>query len=331
MRRLLAVLLLAAPLGGCALQPPSTRSASVRDVPLQARIVPEFGSMNREISFTLNRPAHVALFEIVPGRGVGLMYPRFGSDRDPLPPGFHRPLFGLRDFRWAYQAATVRSPWNVPRYYYLVASEWPLNTQRFAGGPTALRAELGLHRFASYNPYSLVDHLDQLIAPDVQGEWTSDLYVVWPEPPREGPASRQVAVRCPDGRTVVVPLVYIHLACPNADRNQTAAARRGEEDEEQNGSVERPTRKRPEVPRPRTAPEAESEVRSAQPAMERPEPTRPEHPAGRREARPSPRTEPAGHPRPSPRTEPRTERAEPRPSPQVEPRVAPPAREADPA
>ena len=342
MRRFLAVLLLAAPLGGCALQPPSTTAASVRNVPLQARIVPDIGGRNGGIAFTLNRPAHVALFEIIPGQGVGLMYPRFGSERDVLASGFHRPLFGFGDFRWAYQQTPVYRSWSVPRYYYLVASEWPLNTDRFASGPTAMRAELGLNRFASYNPYSLVDHLDQLIAPDVQGEWTSDLYVVWPEPPGGDPANRHVAVRCPDGRTVLVPLHYIVLACPNADRNQTAPAQRGEEEEaeEENGNVERPTRKRPEVPRPRTAPEADSEVRPAQPAVERAEPTRPERPAGRGEDRPSPRVEPAGDPRPSPRTEPRTEpgteprteRAEPRPpSPQLEPRVVPRAREADPA
>jgi hypothetical protein len=323
MRRLLTALLLAAPLGGCALQPGPRSGRAIRDVPLQARIVPDFGGRQQGLAFTLNRPAHVALFEIIPGRGVGLMYPSLGRESDPLPSGFHRSILGAQNVRWAYQQGLAPSSRTQPRYYYLVASEWPLNTDRFVGSPAALRSALGL-RFASYSPSNVLEEIDRVIAPGVQGEWTSDVYVVWPYPPVNDPVARQVVVRCPDGRAVLVPLRYVALACPNVDRSGTRPAVAGEDREGKPG-VERPERKRPEGRRPVPAPAGTGELRPERPAhgqpsrpdRERPRPDRPQSPS---EPRTAPQSEPSSEPRSTPRVEPRSE-----PSPRSEPRPERPA------
>jgi hypothetical protein len=177
-----------------------------------------------------------------------------------------------------------------------------------------------MHRFASQNPYALLDELDALIAPGgAAGEWTSDLYVAWPDPPRvDDRVSRQVVVTCPDGRSVLIPIEYAALACPTDQRRQAAPPQAGDGEKEKEEVVERPTRKRPESAQPggrRAEPgEAAPAPRPAETHPERPERTRvrPETDAqAEREAR---RARPE-EPRTSPRAEPAPARPEPSPPP----------------
>lgn len=79
--RALATLGLLALLSGCALRstPHHDYSSAYDGTPLRARIVDVTG----RLLVSTNRPAHVAVFEIVPGRGVGLLYPAYTSEDSP--------------------------------------------------------------------------------------------------------------------------------------------------------------------------------------------------------------------------------------------------------
>lgn len=323
MRRPLAVLAVSLLLAACAGRagPPSGTSPGSR--PLHARILPGHDGL----AFSLNRPAHVAVFEVVPGRGVGLVYPSYPAQGEMLSSGFHRPLLSGSQFRWAYLSTPV-SP-NQSRYLYLVASERPLDIDAFVHSPTALRSTLGVRRFAAWNPHALLDELDSLVVPaSLPGDWTSDLYAIWPEPPRaRDPFDQLIVLTCESGRRVAVPLRFATFACPNDTRDRVKGTPRVTEPGDEEGdsaTFDVPSRRRPE---PKTsepdAPEAEpSRIRPTDPNVDPvPEPVRvePRRPAEPRETpRPARSVEPRGESRrpaaPAVRDEPR------RNPPRIEPR-----------
>lgn len=312
MRTLLTSLALAATLTACASAggagapglPSADRGRSserweyARQRPLDAHIIP---TSHSGLSFSLSRPAHVAVFEVVPGQGVGLVYPSYGGQRELLGAGYHNPLLGgTDDFRWAYRDATPYTRLPQPRYIYLIASERPLDVGEFVRNPTALRSTFGLSRFASWNAHQTLDDLDALVVRGVGPEqWTSDLYVIWPET-RQGNsyAQQQVVIRCSDGRAVLVPLRYAALACPNDTRSRAQPAAGDSTGDLDDG---KPTVRR------RRPPAGEVEKGSdgdAADAARNPREVRPNRPETRREEprRVEPRTEPR---RVEPRSEPR--------------------------
>lgn len=317
MRRPLAVLAVSLLLAACAGRAGPPSGASPESRPLHARILPGHDGL----AFSLNRPAHVAVFEVVPGRGVGLVYPSYPAQDEMLSSGFHRPLLSGSQFRWAYLSTPV-SP-NQPRYLYLVASERPLDIDAFVHSPTALRSTLGVRRFAAWDPYALLDELDALVVPaSLPADWTSDLYAIWPEPPRgRDPFDQLIVLTCENGRRVAVPLRFATFACPNDTRdrvNGTPQVREPGDEDGDSAAFDVPSRRRPEPEATEpNAPEAEpSRIRPTDPRVEpRPEPVRPEprRPAEPREIpRPARPAEPRGEPRRDPsRIEPRDTRSEP--------------------
>ena len=83
MRALLTTAALAATLAACATRPASVVSAPQPDVdvPLSARLFPpQYG----QLAVGLNKPAFVAIFEVVPGRGASLVYPTGGTGFTPV-------------------------------------------------------------------------------------------------------------------------------------------------------------------------------------------------------------------------------------------------------
>ncbi|HEV2131196.1 MAG TPA: hypothetical protein VGR27_08835 [Longimicrobiaceae bacterium] len=363
MRAFLTPLALLLTFSACAALPAPPRQASPM-APLRAWISPpgSFGTLG----FYINRPAHVAVFEIVPGQGIGMVYPSYGyghgARETHLAAGMHTVFTGGSSFRWAYQSALGGYGYRSaqPRFYYLVASEAPLRISSFVASPMALRSTIGWQNFTAWNPYSAMEELTRLILPmQGYGEWTTDLYVDWPEPQmRQMP--QYVVVTCRDGRQLMVPVGYGFTSCPG-DR---VAALPPTETGEPEGEVQTPTRRRPEPTAgdrragdsPRWRPDP-ADAQSADPAPRRREPTearrereevrerpartreaeeRRAEPRGReaRESEPRSETRPAPPPRSQePRAEPRSApppRSEPRsePSPRSEPRSEPrPARE----
>ncbi len=264
MRKILALLLLV-PLASCALNSTPARTA-VHDAPLTAGIFPLGG----QISFNISRPAYVAIFEVVPGRGVGLMYPSVAIQDRQLTAGFHQPFFGLSDFRWGYlPALPVYNLVEGPRILYMVASERPLDLDRLIQYPTALRSELGLARFASHQPFSTIDDLDAMLLGGLPPtQYATDYYVIWPERQYRSVAGldRSVFVVCRSGRSVTVPVRYAYLACLDGDLQSRPRIAVSEPGAKQPPEVQKPVAARPD--RPELGDEG-SEVRRERPSTPR--------------------------------------------------------------
>lgn len=326
MRAMLPILALVLSTSACALPYSSgTYSPEGRNYqPLRARIV-----THDNLAVRLNRPAYVAVFEILPGRGVGLVYPTAGQADGFMSGGFI-PLWRPSNF---YQASYLPDAFGytaqAPRYLLLIASDEPLRVERFARSPMALRSTLGFQRFASWNPYSLMDDLAEAVLPAMvdDNSWTSDVYVQWPEPRAlRDSRTRLVAVRCSNGRIFYAPLEYLtegSQACPVAVTRSDTTAR----------ADTAAIRKLPERPRiqPRRGDAVESRERVIRARLqERPQGERPDRPArdedARRRVGPRPevsrperpeRSEPRSAPRPEREVRPAGERPE-RPAPEPE-------------
>jgi hypothetical protein len=309
--------------------------------PLEARILNADGRIN----IWTSRPAYVAVFEIVPGQGVGLLYPAYSEERSYVHGGMQSLwITGSRSY-YSYFLASQGASRDMPRYLYLIASETPLRLSRFVRSPGALRNSLGFNRFAAFNPYSVMEDLDALVVPTAANtQWTSDVFAIWPEQRYEGGLADfdWIRVRCQDGRIIEGPSYYVFSACARPDQRQAPPATANRPDTTSTGagdSIRTPTRRRPE-PEGRSAGEDEPVQRVApdraiierMPVVERireadsePERARPE-PAERIRAEPRIEREEPRVERPAP--EPRIERVpEPRVERVPEPRVERPAPE----
>jgi hypothetical protein len=208
MKALPVVVALVAALSACALPAGSGPATSNSYQPLRAYInPPEFGGLG----FQVNRPAYVAMFEVVPGQGAAQVYPSIGSGPMSGYATVGRAHIGTRRVaaRDLYLPAHSQSRLQEPRYYLLIASESPLNLEPFGSFGMGLRSSLGVH-FASYNPYHTMERLAETVLPTMQydGSWTTDLYVHWPEAISATPADRHVLLSC-NGYRVYVRIEYL--------------------------------------------------------------------------------------------------------------------------
>lgn len=207
MKSLLASLTLLASLSACyALPDPSVQPDRWYE-PLRAHFIP--GGSGGSMGFQVNRPAYAAVFEIVPGAGASLLYPGWGSGglSGRVFAGYNSLSNARAMNREQYHLAG--GAWrSSPRFFLLIASERPLDVERFGAFGYGLHRQLGLD-FASLNAYSTMERLVRLAVPDVEDEtsWTTDLYVEWPDVLYDSPRARErlVALHC-NGYSMYVPL-----------------------------------------------------------------------------------------------------------------------------
>jgi len=313
-------------LSACGLPEPAASPRANRyraDLPLVARIQTT-GTRADGLRFYLNRPAHVALFEVVPGRGVGLLYPSGSFETRTLSSGVHLARTYNTFFRGSYLPVAT-SLGTQPRYILLVASERPLRLEEIQRSPERLRSMLGLQHFASYNPYNTMERLAESVLPAAIGDdWTTDVFVEWPQAPARAPM-QLVRVQCPSGQLLVVPFDQAREAVQMCDAFPQAKFIPQPANPDDSSAVRPPRRTRPvaeDNPGPpsrdsgrQSARDAETprEPRVARPRTETSEPRVRHSPP--REV-PAQRTEPRSEPRPAPRSEPRTES---RPAPRAAP------------
>jgi hypothetical protein len=210
----------AAALAGCLNAPAVEHAGPAGPPPLQAWIGYPIGS-SRVFPLFVNRDAHVALFEIVPGRGVSMVYPV--SQADMTPSDAHYANLSVQRGRSFYYSDPFGHSAYQPRYYYLVASVAPLNLTRLRSSLGAPRKVLGA-MFASYRPYDVIDRLTELTVPMQPDEdWTTDILVDWPmpAPPMFASSSSTRTIVCANGRLTVVPRDYPYYGCPGDPRAQT--------------------------------------------------------------------------------------------------------------
>jgi hypothetical protein len=220
MRTPLTVVALLATLAACATPQGAARGPGGAYQPLRAYISgPDFGGLG----FQVNRPAHVALFEVVPGRGTSLVYPRAGMGAGSGELTMGRFNLGLNRIagRELYHPAHTSMSLAQPRFYFLIASERPLNLNAFGTFGMGTMRALGTD-FAAYNAFSTMERLAQLALPSgiADGDWASDVYMHWPQAVSSGPAPRHVLLTC-NGYRVYVRLEYLALAHQSLCTNQS--------------------------------------------------------------------------------------------------------------
>ncbi|HET7274156.1 MAG TPA: hypothetical protein VFI91_03215 [Longimicrobiaceae bacterium] len=355
MRAFLAPLMLLATVSACATHAaPSNAPYRSNNTSLRAQI---HATPNGYVDFYVNQDAYVALFEVVPGVGVSVLYPYPGRGRMS---GFvyagmrSIPNIGNRTRDPYWHASTARTR-TGPRYIYMIASEQPLNVDQFGAFGSSLWSQMGVS-FASYSPYRTMEDLTALVVPNLNyGNWTTDVYMIWPNvlynSPRQGSL---VAITC-DGHTYYVRRADLARVYRNicGVGNEVPIVRDSTDNAEPRGDV--PTRLRPvptttkarpdiwanEAPndgerraRPRPMPggsnpraEPARTAPSVEPRRDEPRRMEPRQIEPRREV--PRRVEPRRVEPPRPRATPQRATPKPsRPAPVVRPRPAPPSRPA---
>lgn len=154
--------------------------------PLRIRIEPDHNGW----AVHLNRPASVALFEILPNRGVGLLYPDPSAGEDRLGSGVTWLVTGTGSVILRHRAAYLSprgtgglvgnqnqrlNEANAPITVVAFACECDLNLETLAkpGGP---REVLGV--FAGMNVPAAVAGLQKEILPPGDVNWVSDRYLM---------------------------------------------------------------------------------------------------------------------------------------------------------
>jgi hypothetical protein len=125
-----------------------------------------------------NRPSYVAIFEIVPDRGVALLAPANAYQRSWM-------LVGLNwvPVSWKLQSAMYYGPPSgraIPaRWVYAIASDEPLRLPDEAFHPAYLRRVLGPAAYRGTNPYLTMRAIARAFVPSVVDEaWAEDAYAL---------------------------------------------------------------------------------------------------------------------------------------------------------
>jgi hypothetical protein len=160
-----------------------------------------------------NRPSYVALFEIVPDRGVALLAPAYAHQRTWM-------LVGLNwvPVSWSVQSALYYgrpATTSVPaRWVYAIASDEPLNLPDAAFQPGYLRRVLGPAAYRASNPYVTMRAISRAFVPALVDEaWAEDAYAI-PATHSSDP-HRTVRIYCANRTVYEVPEEMAHRAwCP---------------------------------------------------------------------------------------------------------------------
>jgi hypothetical protein len=160
-----------------------------------------------------NRPSYVALFEIVPDRGVALLAPAYAHQRTWV-------LVGLNwvPVSWSVQSALYYgrpATTSVPaRWVYAIASDEPLQLPDEAFRPGYLRRVLGPVAYRASNPYVTMRAIARAFVPAVVDEaWAEDAYAI--PATHSSDAYRTVRIYCANRTVYEVPEEMAHRVwCP---------------------------------------------------------------------------------------------------------------------
>jgi hypothetical protein len=186
-----------------------------------------------DLRVNLNRQAHIAVFQVVPGEGVALVSP-FAS-REMVRSGSTTVLTRFETTRfWRYDDAfraryasygalgTQSSERYMagPRHLLVIASDRPLQLSRFLGSRGTLRSVLGTSRYTSLSSRRVMDDLlATVLAPQPEGSWDADVLTVWPrDHGLRIPQGNLYRVVCRNGAVVWVPLELVDAACRDPER-----------------------------------------------------------------------------------------------------------------
>jgi len=173
-----------------------------------------------------NRPAYVAIFEIVPERGVTLVQPSSAQGRRFVVSGLSTVPVWWSVERGAPTGSRTGTAALDTRYIYAVASDEPLRLPEEAFRPGYLRRVLGTRGYRAEAPYATMRALSRQFVPDVTDEeWAEDAYALTSTASTQAQIAR---VYCPDGTIFEVPAELADRAlCQDRGRIVQGTVRRG--------------------------------------------------------------------------------------------------------
>ncbi len=190
-----------------------------------------------DLRVELNRRAHIAVFQVLPGEGVALVSP-FGP-REIVNSGYTTVATRFEANRfWRYDDIARRQftsygPFGTqsglygrsaymagPRHLLVVASDRPLRISRFTNSRGMLRRVMGTASYTSLSSRQVMDDLlATILEPQPEASWDADVLTVWPEHDNlRVPNGNLYRVRCPSGAMVWVPLELVNAACRDPER-----------------------------------------------------------------------------------------------------------------
>ncbi len=173
------------------------------------------------LRYVLSEPAYIAVFVVVPGSGVRLLYPEVDQSRLQYA-GYHsEPLFGAHFDDDIYNV--VLGPGTGgPSYLYIVASRYPLDVGRFVHRPSRLATTVGYKSARSFNPDVAMDALlNRVVSLGGSDSWDADVYMLWVDQPRfyaNGSVWGFQDIYCASGFVMRVPAFYPFRGCPGDSR-----------------------------------------------------------------------------------------------------------------
>lgn len=183
-----------AALGACVSAPVASGPAPVR--PMQLTIVrPEYD----KVLVQTNRYAYVALFEILPDRGVSIVYPATAHQASESLAGMHWLPVSLQPNRVTYRGFPPR---RVVRdhYLYAIASDVPFHISDSDYDPRTLASELGDDAYRGGNVAATMRALAREFGPALPAtDWAEDSYAL--EEAQETPVVR---VYCGDDEAIEI-------------------------------------------------------------------------------------------------------------------------------
>lgn len=204
--------------GGSPPSPYSYSGTTSSAEPMRVRLTEGIGE---GLILHLNRPAHAAIFQIVPGQGVALAYGQravYSAGETRLMPGIAANRFWRYDNARHSSYSFASGITQGPRHLLVIASERPLQTSRFRGG--MLRRVMGTSSYTTMNSRRVVDDLLAVVVPPQPDEsWDADVITVWPSVDAVRlPAGELYRVQCRSGGSMWVPLELAAAACRNPSR-----------------------------------------------------------------------------------------------------------------
>jgi len=186
-------------------QPPPPRPVPVVIEPLEVDLARPH---NGKIYVQTNRPAYVAVFDIIPERGVALVYPVSARQRRYVVSGLREVPVWWESSRVTYRAGGIVPSRSEPaRYVYVLASDAPLRLPDEAFDNGYLYEALGPRAYRATNPYATMRALARQFLPNVAEEaWAEDAYGVSRSYATE--RYRVVRVYCRDGSMYEVPAEF---------------------------------------------------------------------------------------------------------------------------
>lgn len=173
------------------------------------------------LQVSTNQPAYLAVFEIVPYRGVTLVYPANPRQRQVALTGTSWLNVAWRSDRGANDddERDMRRERRraMTHHIYAIASERPLRLTDGAYDDVALRGMLGVRVYLADDPYETMTALSRRFVPPQKDEdWGEDVYTMDVVRPAVVRVSK---IYCPDGSVLYVrDEMADRAACPNRGR-----------------------------------------------------------------------------------------------------------------